>query len=264
VVSDIGSATRAHYDRWSYDFETSLHAAMQLDGSLLGRALGSVKAGEVVVDAGCGTGLVSRLAAEQTPARVVLGVDLSLGSLRRAAERSRGVMLAQGDVLELPLRSDAADLVISRGVIMTTGAPERAFAELARVTRPHGRLVVRIYNRRHPYRWIYTIFGPPCRAIAALPGGKALLALLVLPVFLAVTEIGLLLLTGRFTRIAPRVGWNFFADQLLVPHNSFHAVEEVRAWGRAAGCGCQSARTLTLGQQIELLFVKGVGDPPAS
>jgi len=255
-MTDIRAATRAHYDRYPYDFETTLHAPMQLDASLLGRVVDAVQAGDVVIDAGCGTGLMTRLVRARTAARAVVGIDLSLGSLRRTAERSRGVALLQGDILRLPVRSDAVDVVISRGVIMTTGAPERAFAELARVTRPGGQLFVRVYNRRHVYRWIYGIFGPLCRAIAAVPGGKTLLAIGVVPPFLLVTEAAFLILTGRFTRITPRVGWNFFADQLLVPHNSFHTVEEVREWGRAAKCRCVADQAITLGQQIELLFIK--------
>lgn len=258
-MSDIQTATRAHYDRYSYDFDTSLHALMQRDGSLLGRALDGVQASDLIVDAGCGTGLVCRLARDRTPARGVIGVDLSLGSLRRNAARSRGVALAQGDILRLPVRSNAIDLVISRGVIMTTGAPERAFAELARVTRPGGHLFVRVYNRRNLYRWIYEVFGPACRAIASVPGGKTLLAIFVVPLFLVVTELAFLSLTGRFTRIPPRVAWNFFADQLLVPHNSFHIPEEVREWGRQASCTCLADQAITLGQQIEFLFRKDPG-----
>ena len=255
-MSDIQAATRSHYDRYSYDFETSVHAAMQLDGSLLGRALDGVQANDLILDAGCGTGLVCRLARERTPARGIIGVDLSLGSLRRNATKTRGVSLAQGDILRLPVRSDAVDLVISRGVIMTTGAPERAFAELARATRPGGQLFIRVYNRRHAYRWIYDIGSPICRAIASVPGGKTLLAISVVPLFLLVTEVGLLILSGRLTRISPRVGWNFFADQLLVPHNSFHVPEEVREWGRRAHCRCLADQAVTFGQQIEFLFMK--------
>jgi SAM-dependent methyltransferase len=256
AVSDIQRATRAHYDRWSYDFETAEHAAMQLEESLLGRALAAVPAGGIVLDAGCGTGLVSRLARRQTRARGVVGVDLSRGSLARAHAASSGVAFAQGDLLRLPVRTGAVDLVVSRGVIMTTGAPERAFAELARATRPGGRLYVRVYNRRNVYRWIYQLGGPVCRAIAAVPGGTALLALLVVPPFYLALQAAILVLRGRFARISPRVLWNVFADQLLVPWNSFHTSEELRRWGADAGCRPIGEGTITLGQQIEALFEK--------
>lgn len=258
-MSEIGAATRAHYDRYPYDFETSLHLPMQLEGTLLGEVVGSIGPEEIVVDAGCGTGLVLRMAS--TRSRRTLGVDLSLGSLRRAAASSPGVALVQGDLLSLPLRANGADVVISRGVIMTTGDPERAFSELARATRPGGRLYVRVYNRRHPYAWIYRLFGPPCRRLARRVAGRVLLAAMVLPPFFLALQLAFLALKGRPTWIPARVLWNFFADQLLVPHNSFHTIDEVREWGTAAGCRCLGSRTITLGQQIELLFVKGEGAP---
>lgn len=256
-MSDIRTATRQHYDRYSYDFETSVHEEMQLDGSQLGRALGLVKAGDVVVDAGCGTGLVSRLARRSTPAAAVVGLDLSLGSLRRTKARSPGVQLTEGDILNLPLRTDSVDLVISRGVIMTTGAPDRAFAELARATKPDGHLFVRVYARAHWYAWAYEFFGPICRGIASVPGGKTLLALLVVPAFWIVAQLGIFFSKGRFAWMSPTVLWNLFADQLLVPHNSFHDADEVKSWGTRAGCRCIGEGSVTFGQQIEFLFVKG-------
>ena len=256
MSADIRTATRAHYDRWSYDFETSEHASMQMEESLLGRALSAVQAGQVVLDGGCGTGLVSRLARRETPARVVLGVDLSLGSLRRARQASAGVRLAQGDLLSLPVRTGAADLVVSRGVIMTTGNPEGALRELARATRPGGSLYVRVYNARNVYRWIYQLGGPPCRAIAALPGGRAFLAATIVPVFWLALQLAVLVLRRRPIAMSPGVLWNVFADQLLVPHNSFHTIEEVEAWGRRAGLRPVANETITLGQQIGVLFAK--------
>ena len=257
TLTPVNRATRGFYDRYSYDFGTGLHDSMQLETTLLGEALQGLPPGAVVVDAGCGTGLVSRLARTHVPGARVIGVDLSLGSLRRAQTRSP-VPLAQGNILILPLRSGSADLVVSRGVIMTTGQPRRAFGELARVVRPGGRLFVRVYNQRNWYRWLYSLGSPVCRAIAALPGGKTLLAVTVVPFFVLAVQLALLAMTGRLTWFGPRVAWNFFADQLLTPHNSFHTLDEVRAWGAEEGLGCLGTRTITLGQQLDLLFAKQV------
>lgn len=272
-MNPIGRATRSFYDRYSYDFETAEHASMQLEASLLGRAVAAVGPSDVVLDAGCGTGLATRLLRAATRARRVVGLDLSRGSLRRNRTLP-GTSLVQGDILNLPVASDSFDLVVSRGVIMTTGDPEGAFRELVRVAKPGGTVFVRVYNRRNVYRWVYELLGPSCRAIAAIPGGKTLLAVLVVPPFWLVLQVLTTFLRGRPVGMSPRVLWNFFADQLLVPHNSFHTTEEVEGWGAAAGCRCEAEGAVTLGQQIEFLFVKeaprgasiagGAGPPPTS
>ena len=231
-MRDVTTVTRRHYDRFPYAFETALHAPLQLDASLLGRAIREAAGpGKVVIDVGCGTGI----------------------------EAERRARLVQGDNLALPVRSGAADLVISRGVIMTTSEPRDALAELVRVLRAEGRLFVRIYSRRHPYRWVFRLCGPVCRAVATLRGGMAILAVTVFPVFLFLVELAFLFLRGRFTRIPVGVGWSLFADQLLTPHNSFHTAEEIIAWAATEGCHAVAHQTVTLGQQIEFLFVKDAG-----
>ena len=254
-MNPIGRATRSFYDRYSYDFETSEHASMQLDASLLGQVVARVREGDLVLDAGCGTGLATRLLRGQTRARQVFGLDLSRGSLLRNRTLP-GTALVQGDILNLPIASDSLDLVVSRGVIMTTGDPEGAFRELVRVTRPGGTFFVRVYNARNVYRPVYEVLGPICRGIASIPGGKTALAIVAVPPFWLVLQTLVLLLRGRPIAMSPLVLWNFFADQMLVPHNSFHTVEEVKAWGERAGCRCEAESAITMGQQIEFLFVK--------
>jgi SAM-dependent methyltransferase len=172
--------------------------------------------------------------------------------------------LAQADILDLPVRPDGVDLAVARGVIMTTGNPRRAFHELVRVTRPGGMIFVRLYHRRNAYHWAYRILGPVCRGIARVPGGKTALALVAIPPFWLVLQLFVLVLRGRPVGTSPRVLWNFFADQLLVPHNSFHTLDEVIGWGVEEGCRCDAHGVITLGQQIELLFVKETRPAPGA
>jgi demethylmenaquinone methyltransferase / 2-methoxy-6-polyprenyl-1,4-benzoquinol methylase len=95
--------------------------------------------GEIVLDLAAGTG-VSTAELARSGAYPV-GVDISLGMLQ-AGRRTRRVNLLAGDALRLPFRDGAFDAAtISFGLrnVQDTGA---ALRELARVTRPGGRLVV--------------------------------------------------------------------------------------------------------------------------
>lgn len=101
------------------------------------RAL-ALRPGEVVLDVAAGTG-VSTAELARSGARAI-GCDFSLGMLR--AGRHRAVPLLAADATALPLRDGAVDAVtISFGLRNIIDA-HRALAELARVTRPGGRLVV--------------------------------------------------------------------------------------------------------------------------
>jgi demethylmenaquinone methyltransferase / 2-methoxy-6-polyprenyl-1,4-benzoquinol methylase len=95
--------------------------------------------GEIVLDLAAGTG-VSTAELARSGAYPV-GVDISLGMLQ-TGRRTRRVNLLAGDALRLPFRDGAFDAAtISFGLrnVQDTGA---ALRELARVTRPGGRLVV--------------------------------------------------------------------------------------------------------------------------
>jgi demethylmenaquinone methyltransferase/2-methoxy-6-polyprenyl-1,4-benzoquinol methylase len=86
----------------------------------------------------------------------VVGCDFSLGMLR--AGRNRPVPLVAGDALHLPFADGVFDAVtISFGLrnVADTGA---ALRELARVTRPGGRLVVCEFSQPvwAPFRTVYT------------------------------------------------------------------------------------------------------------
>jgi SAM-dependent methyltransferase len=110
----------------------------------------SVAPGDLLLDAGCGEGRHCFGALERG-ARVV-GLDLDLASLKKAAgalryrageKRSFGAML-QGDAFKLPFRDRTFDKVICAEVMEHVHDYPAAARELARVTKPGGRLAVTI------------------------------------------------------------------------------------------------------------------------
>ncbi|HVS09039.1 MAG TPA: ubiquinone/menaquinone biosynthesis methyltransferase [Planctomycetota bacterium] len=101
--------------------------------------------GRLVVDACCGTGDLA-LDYARAGARVV-GVDFTIAMLRRAGPkvaRARGVraLLVGGDAQRLPLRSRCADLASVAFGIRNLADPEAGLAEMARVLKPGGRVLV--------------------------------------------------------------------------------------------------------------------------
>lgn len=103
-----------------------------------------VRAGERVVDVGCGTGNAA-LAAGARGARV-LGVDPTPRLLEvaraRAAEGGVAADFAAGDAARLPVADGEADLVLSVFAVIFAPDPRAAARELARVTAPEGRVVL--------------------------------------------------------------------------------------------------------------------------
>ena len=105
--------------------------------------------GARVLDAGCGTGLLTLafLRAHRRPASVA-SIDLSLRSLqtaRRAAEKQEGraarrrVAFAQANALALPFADETFDLVMTSGVLEYLPLRE-GLQEMARVLAPGGLL----------------------------------------------------------------------------------------------------------------------------
>jgi SAM-dependent methyltransferase len=99
-----------------------------------------VRAGQRVLDVGCGTGVVAVTAGRQG-ARVT-GLDLTPELLRRARENAAiaGVDIEwhEGDVESLPFGAGAFDVVLSQFGHMFAPRPEVAVREMLRVLRPGG------------------------------------------------------------------------------------------------------------------------------
>ena len=104
-----------------------------------------LRAGDAVLDAGCGTGrALPALRAAVGPAGTVLGADATPAMLdaARRAGRHRDAALVLADVTRLPLRDGCLDAVFGAGLISHLPDPEAGLRELARVVRPQGLLAL--------------------------------------------------------------------------------------------------------------------------
>jgi ubiquinone/menaquinone biosynthesis C-methylase UbiE len=104
-----------------------------------------LRAGDRVLDAGCGTGrALPPLRAAVGATGVVIGADLTPAMLQAAvrAGRDRDGFLLLADVAALPLRSGALDAVFAAGLIAHLPQPVKNLRELARVVRPGGTLAL--------------------------------------------------------------------------------------------------------------------------
>jgi len=112
----------------------------------------SLRRDHLLLEAGCGTGRMTPKFAARS--RHLVCIDFSWESLRacRIKLRRKGITnvdLVQADICRLPLRSGAFDRVVSGQVlehIPTEEAREAAVADLARVLKPGGNLVISAYQ----------------------------------------------------------------------------------------------------------------------
>ncbi len=129
------------YQRWR---RSPLGAITEsLEQRVIASLLPTVR-GASVLDAGCGDGTYAiRTAAEGA---VVAALDLSFPMLAAARQRAKvshaTVLWCQGDVQSLPFADESFDVVFAVTVLCSVPSPARAVAELARVLRPGGALLI--------------------------------------------------------------------------------------------------------------------------
>lgn len=114
--------------------------------------LAAPRAGETIVEIGCGTGRLTalfRAAAAEMGGRFLAG-DISSAMLERAARRDRWAFLAQLDVRAMPMRAGSVDAIVIPNTFPHLVPVERTLAECERVLRPAGRLeIVHFASRAH-------------------------------------------------------------------------------------------------------------------
>jgi SAM-dependent methyltransferase len=105
--------------------------------------LAGVSAGDRVLDVGCGSGVVARAAHGAVgPSGTVTGVDPNDGMLAVASRTQPDLTWIKGVAEDLPIETATMDRVICQFAVMFFSDRARAVAELARVARPGGTVVV--------------------------------------------------------------------------------------------------------------------------
>jgi SAM-dependent methyltransferase len=112
--------------------------------------------GELILEAGCGTGQV--LKSYLRPGIRVIGLDLSLESLRylRAKALPAPFALVRGEIASLPFPSEVFDRVLCANTLQqvpSANERQQAVAELSRVARPGALVVVTVHHYSLFRRW---------------------------------------------------------------------------------------------------------------
>jgi SAM-dependent methyltransferase len=132
-------ATREGYARWAASYDEPGNELIDIEEPIVREILDGLPVG-IALDAACGTGRHAAYLASLGHA--VIGVDISPEMLAVAREKVPAAELHEADLHDLPLSDDSADLVVC--ALSLTHVPDlgRALAELVRVLRPNGHLVV--------------------------------------------------------------------------------------------------------------------------
>ena len=207
------------------------------------RLLDAIGYNKTVLECGCGTGQLTHFL--QLNNNQVLGVDMSLSSLRLAVEHKRRNDLvrsafAQMNIFELAVKDNAFDVVIAHGVLHHTFDARRAFAAVIRKLKPGGVVMVGLYNRyaRVP-TWLRS-------KIIGLTGGNIDYVV-------------------RNRIRDPRKAEIWIKDQYYNPHETWHSIGEVLEWFEVSGIdylNCSPPILGTDGEDAASLFQPTeAGDP---
>jgi len=140
---------------WLYDLSMALMPGMQR----WRRSLAALACGRVL-EVGCGTGQMLPLYPDSVE---LLGLDPNRESLDRANRRAPAAGLMVGSAEHLPFTDALFDTVVSGLVFCSVPDPTRGLAEIRRVLKPDGRLLMleHVHARSRPGRWLLDTLQPP-------------------------------------------------------------------------------------------------------
>jgi SAM-dependent methyltransferase len=148
-MADFTELKQRHRAMWAMgDYDQIAHGIKTVADHVVRSA--GIRAGERVLDIACGTGNTALMA--RARGALVTGVDLTPQLLdiarRRAADAGyHDIAWREGDAENLPFADGAFDVVVSSCGLMFAPDQQRVAAEVARVTRPGGRIAIQAWTR---------------------------------------------------------------------------------------------------------------------
>ncbi len=158
-------SSSAQLNQWQIEgdtpaaYERYLVPALFREGAERLVSQAQIQRGEQVLDLGCGTGIVARVAAEHLGnGEDVTGVDLNPGMLEVARNVSAtshpGIKWQEGSAENLPLARSTYDVVLSQQTFQFLEDRHAALQEIRRVLRPGGRMVFSVFrSTRHNHTY---------------------------------------------------------------------------------------------------------------
>lgn len=129
------------YARFYDLFENSFNGKVYRGFS--SRTAEMLEAKDDVLEAACGTGVITVKAAERC--RSIIATDFSEGMLDKARKKCAGcsnVFFEFGDLMDLKYDDGRFDKVIAGNVIHIVPDPRKAMSEMLRVSKPGGRIIL--------------------------------------------------------------------------------------------------------------------------
>ena len=152
-LRDFKSRSRAAFDRQARDYDTAPYGrhARRLHDDVM-TALDTFSFADVL-DVGCGTGATLAAILTEYPNVHARGIDLSAQMIAVSRERlGEGADVHVADAEHLPLADGSVDLVTCVDSLHHYPDPRAALAEMHRVTRPGGGLVLGEWRAAAPFR----------------------------------------------------------------------------------------------------------------
>ncbi len=140
---------RKYFNKWAHSYDESIlqHIVFRSSHNMLYKEIASrnsITTSYKILDVGCGTGELAHSLAEDFKAAKVHGIDLSETMIEkaRAKEFKENIDFRVGDVEQLPYEDNTFDVITCSHSFHHYPNKEKAMAEMYRVLKPNGRLMI--------------------------------------------------------------------------------------------------------------------------